>query len=44
MWIPAVNNHGGFGRWAYLEIKDPWNAESLIRAFALGSVPAVEVR
>jgi type III restriction enzyme len=22
-WCPAVNNHGGFGRWGYLEIKDP---------------------
>ena len=31
-WIPAVNNHGGFGRWAFLEVSDPWNAESTIRA------------
>jgi type III restriction enzyme len=23
LWIPAVNNHGGFGRWSYCEIKDP---------------------
>jgi len=33
LWVPAVNNHGGFGRWAFLEIQDPWNAQSLIRAF-----------
>jgi hypothetical protein len=22
-WVPAVNNHGGFGRWAFLEKKRP---------------------
>ena len=33
MWAPAVNNHGGFGRWAYLEIRDPWNAKTDIRAY-----------
>ena len=27
LWVPAVNNHGGFGRWAFLEITDPWDAE-----------------
>ena len=25
--------HGGFGRWEFLEITDPWNAENAIRAF-----------
>jgi type III restriction enzyme len=30
LWLPAVNNHGGFGRWAFLEISDPWNAQNLI--------------
>jgi len=33
LWIPAVNNHGGFGRWAFLEISDPWDAKNTIRAF-----------
>jgi len=33
LWVPAINNHGGFGRWAFLEIKDPWNAKNLIRDF-----------
>jgi type III restriction enzyme len=33
LWVPAVNNHGGYGRWAFLEIKDPWNAQNLIRKF-----------
>jgi type III restriction enzyme len=32
LWIPAVNNHGGFGRWAFLEISDPWNAKNAMRA------------
>ena len=26
LWVPAVNNHGRFGRWAFLEITDPWDA------------------
>ena len=30
-WIPAVNNHGGFGRWDFLEITDPWDAKNVIR-------------
>ena len=33
LWIPAVNNHGGFGRWNYIEIKDPWDARNAVRAF-----------
>jgi hypothetical protein len=28
-----VNNNGGFGRWAYIEDFDPWNAQTVIRAF-----------
>ena len=28
LWVPAVNNHGGFGRWAFVEITDPWDAET----------------
>ncbi len=33
LWIPAVNNHGGFGRWGFIEIGDPWNAQIDLRAF-----------
>jgi len=33
LWVPAVNNHGAFGRWAFLEITDPWDAQTTIRAF-----------
>jgi type III restriction enzyme len=32
LWIPAVNNHGGYGRWAFIEISDPWDAQNTIRA------------
>ena len=27
LWVPAINNHGGFGHWAFLENDDPWDAE-----------------
>jgi type III restriction enzyme len=33
LWMPAVNNHGGFGRWEFIEIVDPWNAEHCIRTY-----------
>ena len=31
MWVPAINNHGGFGRWAFLEIRNPRNAQTELR-------------
>ena len=31
LWVPAVNNHCEFGRWAFLEIRDPWDAQTEIR-------------
>ena len=40
LWVPAVNNHGGFGRWAFIEITDPWDAQNTIRGF-LASATAV---
>jgi type III restriction enzyme len=33
LWVPAVNNHGGFGRWAFVEVADPWNAQNFVRDF-----------
>jgi type III restriction enzyme len=33
LWVPAVNNHAGFGRWSFIEITDPWDAQNTIRAF-----------
>jgi type III restriction enzyme len=32
LWTMAVNNWGGAGRWAFLEVTDPWDAEHVIRA------------
>ena len=31
MWLPAVNNYGEFGEWAFLELTDPWNMQNTIR-------------
>ena len=41
LWVPAVNNHGGFGRWAFLEVTDPWDAKNTIRAY-VGSLAEAE--
>ena len=27
-WVPGVNNHGGFGRWAFAELTDFYDMES----------------
>ena len=35
LWVPAVNNHGGFGRWAFIEIVDPWDAKNTIKGKVL---------
>jgi type III restriction enzyme len=37
LWIPAVNNDGRWGRWAFIEIVDPWDAKNTIRAFLKGA-------
>jgi hypothetical protein len=31
MWVPAANGTGTFGRWDYVEVRDPWEARTLIR-------------
>jgi len=31
LWVPAVNNLREFGRWAFIEISDPWDAENAIQ-------------
>ena len=44
LWVPAINNHGGFGRWAFIEITDPWGAKNTIRAMLRGEkVDGVEL-
>jgi type III restriction enzyme len=30
-WVPGVNALGRYGRWDFIEITDPWNAETAIR-------------
>jgi type III restriction enzyme len=32
LWVPAINNADVYGRWAFIEITDPWDAKNLIRA------------
>jgi type III restriction enzyme len=41
LWVPAVNNHGGFGRWAFVEVADPWDAHATIRAAVEAACAAV---
>ncbi|MBI3118847.1 MAG: DUF433 domain-containing protein [Candidatus Hydrogenedentes bacterium] len=36
LWIPAVNNAGTFGRWDFIEIKDPWNARQELERYLDG--------
>ncbi len=36
LWTPAVNNDGRWGRWAFIEITDPWDAKNTIRALLKG--------
>jgi len=31
LWVPAVNNGGQFGRWAFAEVRDPCNAKNEIK-------------
>ncbi len=32
VWVPAVNNRGAFGRWAFLEVTDPYDVLEQIRS------------
>jgi type III restriction enzyme len=41
MWVPAVNNWAGAGRWAFMEVTDPWDVEHLIRARFLSESPVL---
>jgi type III restriction enzyme len=33
LWVPGINNLGTYGRWAFIEISDPWDAENSIRQY-----------
>lgn len=39
-WVPAVNSHSGFGRWAFVEVRDPWDAANTIRSAISKLAPA----
>lgn len=47
LWVPAINGTGEYGRWAFLEVSDPWDLQntvrhSLVNSSTLGSsLPAV---
>ncbi|MFI4917553.1 MAG: BPTD_3080 family restriction endonuclease [Phycisphaerales bacterium JB060] len=32
LWVPAVNNAGRWGRWAFVEVSDPWDLQNTVRA------------
>ncbi len=31
LWVPALNNAGNYGRWAFVEVTHPWDARRIIR-------------
>lgn len=33
LWVPAVNNSGQFGRWAFVEVNDPYSTMQTIREY-----------
>jgi type III restriction enzyme len=41
LWVPAVNNHGGFGRWEFVEVTDPWDAVGVIRGAVVEAMARV---
>jgi type III restriction enzyme len=43
LWVPAVNAHGGFGRWAFVEITDPSDAKRRIREALRAGSPLPEL-
>lgn len=40
LWVPAVNGHGGFGRWAFVEITDPADVYATVRGALPTLLPA----
>lgn len=44
LWVPAINNNGAYGRWAFIEIADPWDAKNMIRGQALGRQKKLEAK
>jgi type III restriction enzyme len=44
LWVPAVNNHGGFGRWEFLEVTDPYDSVKEIIRRVTFEPAALELR
>ena len=42
LWVPAVNNDGGLGSWAFVEVTDPWDAKGTIRAAIAETLPILQ--
>jgi len=42
LWVPAVNNDDCFGRWAFREITDPWDAAGILSELVSGSDDVAE--
>jgi len=40
LWVPAINSDGGFGRWAFHEVRDPWNLKTELRQLLSRNVAA----
>jgi len=40
-WVPGVNALGRHGRWDFIEITDPWNAETAIHAHLVSRLELV---
>jgi type III restriction enzyme len=41
LWVPAVNNAAEWGRWAFVEVRDPWDAEEPIHQSVLAATDSV---
>jgi type III restriction enzyme len=42
LWVPAVNGHGGFGLWSFVEVTDPWETQRVVRGALRAAVNAPE--
>ena len=36
LWVPAVNNHGGFGRWDFIELTDAYDLKQALTGYIEG--------
>jgi hypothetical protein len=42
LWVPAVNVRGGFGRWRFVEVRDPYDGrQDLLTALTFESLVSV---